>query len=154
MHCADQKSFSLKFPVVKQSVFGNSLNIILRITFQVYSILVRVVLPYLSHRRMVGALSYMHKLHCIPPSHPVASLLPGPAVAAPNPRTRRSSIAHHPHQLQHDHPARTGIYGDSPTPPRRHGMCYRHLSCSTGPSSRDCRLLKTKSTATSSIPTG
>ena len=66
-----------------------------------------VALPHLSHRRMVGALCYMYKLHCIPPSHPVASLLPGPAVAAPNPRTRRSSIARHLHQFQHDHPART-----------------------------------------------
>ena len=47
-----------------------------------------------------------------------------------------------------------GIYVDSPTPPRRHGTCYRHLSCSTAPSSRECRLLKTKPTATSSIPTG
>ena len=69
-----------------------------------------VVLPHLSHRRMVGALCYMYKLHCIPPSHPVASLLPGPAVAAPNPRTRRSSIVRHPHQLQHDHPARTASW--------------------------------------------
>ena len=68
------------------------------------------VLPHLSHRRMVGTLCYMYKLHCIPPSHPVASLLPGPAVAAPNPRTRRSSIARHPHQLQHDHPARTASW--------------------------------------------
>ena len=56
-----------------------------------------VVLPQLSHRRMVSALCYMYKLHCIPPSHPVASLLPGPAVAAPNPRTRRSSIGRHVH---------------------------------------------------------
>ena len=69
-----------------------------------------VVLPHLSHRRMVGALCYMCKLHSIPSSHPVASLLPGPAVAAPNPRTRRSSIARHPHQLQHDHPARTASW--------------------------------------------
>ena len=69
-----------------------------------------VVLPHLSHRHMVGALCYMYKLHCIPLSHPVASLLPGPAVAAPNPRTRRSSIARHLHQLQHDHPARTASW--------------------------------------------
>ena len=69
-----------------------------------------VVLRHLSHRRMIGALCYMYKLHCIPPSHPVASLLPGPAVVAPNPRTRRSSIACHPHQLQQDHPARTASW--------------------------------------------
>ena len=69
-----------------------------------------VVLPHISHRRIVGALCYMYKLHCIPPLHLVASLLPGPAVAAPNPRTRRSSIARHPHQLQHDHPARTASW--------------------------------------------
>ena len=38
MHGADQNSFSLKFPVVKRSVFGNSLNLYIRlITFQVYS---------------------------------------------------------------------------------------------------------------------
>ena len=69
-----------------------------------------VVLPHLSHQRMVGALCYMYKLHCILPSHPVASLLPGPAVAVANPRTRRSSIARHRHQLQHDQSGRTASW--------------------------------------------
>ena len=69
-----------------------------------------VALPPLFHRRMVDPLCYMYKLQCIPPLHPIASLLTGPAVAAPNPRTRWSSIARHPHQLQHDHPARTASW--------------------------------------------
>ena len=63
-----------------------------------------VVLPHLSHWRMVGALSYMYKLHCIPPSHLVAYPLP------PNPRSRRSFIARHLHQFQHDHPACTASW--------------------------------------------
>ena len=69
-----------------------------------------VALPHLSHRHMVGPLCYMYKLHWIPPSHPVASLLPGPAVAGPNPRTRRSSITRHLHRIQHDHHARTASW--------------------------------------------
>ena len=112
-----------------------------------------VVLPHLSHRRMVGALCYMCKLHSIPSSHPYCPVLPWqPQIHAHggllSPTIRTSSSTTTLRVLP------PGIYGDSPTPPRRHGMWYRHLSCSTGPSSRKCRLLKTKSTATSSIPTG
>ena len=106
-------------------------------------------------RALLHVRTVMH--HSFATSHSVAYLLPGPALAAPNPRTQRSSIARHPHQLQHDHPARTASWclrRDYPTPPQRHAICYRHLSYSTGPSSRECRLLKPKPTVTSSIPTG
>ena len=88
-----------------------------------------VVLPHLSHQRMVGALCYMYKLHCNPSSHPVTSLLPGPAVAAQihehgglqSPAVGTSSSTTNLGVRLH------GIHGDSLAPPRRHGMCYCHL---------------------------
>ena len=78
-----------------------------------------VVLPHLSHRRMVGALCYMYKLHCtcIPPSHPVASLLPGPAVARGSPKSTHTAVFYRP--------------PSAPAPARPHAPCAYCLLEST-----------------------
>ena len=83
-------------------------------------------------------------------------IMPGPAVAAPNPRTLRSSIARHPHQLQHDHPARTASWNLRRFP-NAASKAWNVLPPSLlqhRPELKRMQALKTKSTATSSTPIG